>query len=110
MYHLGLSCTYGSSFWELYLLPSEKLNFQDFGKFYIDYKMVYLQAAMTTTADQSNAGPSYMQQDTQNTAIASPESSTASEGRYCKSSMLCAVQHNLALTWQHINMKQEALT
>lgn len=44
-----------------------------------------LQGAMTTTADQSNAGPSYMQQDTQNTeaVIASPESSTASEGRYC---------------------------
>ena len=54
--------------------------------------MVCLQGAMTTTADQSNAGPSYMQQDAQNTeaAIASPESSTASEGRYCKSSRALA--------------------
>ena len=39
---------------------------------------------MTTTAEQTGAGPSYMQQDAQASepAIASPESSTASEGRY----------------------------
>ena len=43
-----------------------------------------VQERMATTVEQAEAGPSYVPQETANAepAIASPESSTASEGRY----------------------------
>lgn len=60
---------------------------------------------MATEPDQRDAGTSYMPQDAQQTeaAIASPESSTASEGRYCKTShALCS----LTLAWRDLLYKR----